>query len=144
MNLQLSASDNHEKIQTRRGREEVQELDLFAKAKGKYGVKSAPDGEDAREMLRPTRAITPVSCLNGKTITGIQRYIRKDGERPRALRALSPREAAPGIADDQVYVADWGNNRIQVFDLPIIHFKGSRGLLDHVPGAAQARRKTIQ
>ena len=35
--------------------------------------------------------------------------------------ATSPASSSPGCAwdsDDQVYVSDWGNNRIQVFDLP--------------------------
>ena len=125
-------------------KEEVQELDLFAKAKGKYGSRAHLTAKMPERCCVSDAGHHACFLFERKN----DNWIYKDtlgrmesGHEPYEL--CLPRGCA-WDSDDQVYVADWGNNRIQVFDLPSYSSKGSGRLRDHVPGAAQARRKTIQ
>ena len=99
-------------------KEEVQELDLFAKAKGKYGSRAHLTAK------MPERCCVSDAghhaCFLFERKNEHWQYVdtlgrMESGHEPYEL--CLPRGCA-WDSDDQVYVSDWGNNRIQVFDLP--------------------------
>ena len=99
-------------------KEEVQELDLFAKAKGKYGSRAHLTAKMPERCCVSDAGHHACFLFERKN----DNWIYKDtlgrmesGHEPYEL--CLPRGCA-WDSDDQVYVADWGNNRIQVFDLP--------------------------